>query len=160
EPAFLAWRARLILARGLVGRGGKRLVASTTSACMRGRHLLAWLGQVAEDVASVAVHDQRARRHRNDEVLTAPPVAIGAAAGDPVLGSPVLAVPHRRQAIGASHRADDHTAAIAAIAAVRSSLRDVLLAPEAAAAPAAVPAFHIDRDTIDKHDMKPRNYDV
>ena len=48
DPAFLAWRAGLRLARRAVGRGGERLVAAAAAAAAADRHLLARLRQIAQ----------------------------------------------------------------------------------------------------------------
>ncbi len=69
----------------------------------------------------------------------------------PASGAPVLAIDDLGQAVGSGHGADDHVAAIAAVAAVRPTLGDVLLAPEAAAARAPVTTLHEKRNSVNEH---------
>ena len=57
----------------------------------------------------------------------------------------------RRQTIGAGHGFDNDRSSIASIAAVGPAAWNVFLAPKAATPIAAVAAFHIDADSIDKH---------
>ena len=68
DPAFLAGGAGLGLARGAVGGGGEGLVAAAAAAAAGHDDLLAGRGQVAQDVAAVAVEDEGARRHGDDQV--------------------------------------------------------------------------------------------
>ena len=123
DPAFLPRRAGLELARGPVGGGGERLVALAAAAALGDGHLLAGLGQVAEDVAAVAVADDRAGRHVDDEVLGVAPWQLAAARRRRRCGPPVLAVDQAREVVGPGDGADDDGAAVAAVAAVRPALR-------------------------------------
>jgi hypothetical protein len=70
------------------------------------------------------------------------------------VGAPVLAIDDLSQAISPGDSADDHIAALAAVAAIRSPLRDVLLTPEAAAAIAAIPAANKQNDPINEHEIE------
>ena len=96
--------------------------------------LLAGAVEVAQDVAAVAVVDDRAGRHGDDEVFGLAAVAVARLALAAGVGAPVLAVDDVGEAVAAGDGADDHVAAVAAVAAVRPALGDVLLAPEATAA--------------------------
>ena len=58
-----------------------------------------------------------------------------------------------RQVIDAVFGDDDHAAAVAAVAAVRATLRYVFLAPEAPAAIAAAAPLDFDSDAIDEHSL-------
>jgi hypothetical protein len=60
-------------------------------------------------------------------------------------------VGQRRKAVHAFARDDHHAAAVAAVAAVRPTVRDVLLSPETHAAGTAVTGVNFDFDAIDKH---------
>src|SRR5204862_4823842 len=93
-------------------------------------HLLAGAGQVAQDVAPVAVVNQRAGRDGDDEVGGTAAVTVIAAAGATGGGAPVLAVDDLRQAVGAGHGADEDRPAVAPVAAVGPSLGHVLFTPE------------------------------
>src|SRR5262249_31584772 len=151
QPALLAGGAGLRLARGTVGGRGERLVAAAAAAAARHVDLVAGGGQVAQHVAAVAVADDRPRRHRDDEVVGAAAVTVGAAAAAAALGAPELAVDNLGEAVGAGDGADDDRATVAAVAAVRPALGDVLLAAEAAHAGAAVAALDKHLDPINEH---------
>src|SRR5205823_6338119 len=90
--------------------------------------LLAHLGQIAQQVAAVAVEDQRARRHVDEEILGLVAVAVGPAAAAAGRRPPVFLVDDRRQTVGAGDGADDDAAAVAAVAAVGAALGDVFFA--------------------------------
>src|SRR5207247_8267175 len=139
------------LARGAVGGGGERLVAPAAAAAAGDVDLVAGAGQVAEQVAAVAVQHQRARRDRDDQILAALAVAQGRPARPAAFAAPVLLVDDLGQAVGAGDGADHDAAAVAAVAAVGAAARDVLLAAEAHHAPAAVAAFDVQGDTVNEH---------
>src|SRR5262249_3747453 len=134
QPALLAGLAGLDLARGAVGGAGEVLVAVAAAPAAGHDHLLARPGEVAQDVAPVAVEHEGAGRHGDDEVVAVAAWAVAAAAGGAAGGPPVLAVDDVGQAVGAGHGAHDHGAAVAAVAAVGAAARHVLLAAEAQAA--------------------------
>jgi hypothetical protein len=56
------------------------------------------------------------------------------------------------QAIRAGHGADDDIAAVSSVAAIRTTLGHVFLAPETTAARTAIAALYEYRYPIDKHD--------
>src|SRR5262249_10584626 len=153
DPAFLAGGARLELARRAVGGRGERLVAAAAAPAGGDGDLLAGAGEVAEDVAAVAVADDGARRDGDDEVLGVLAVAVVAPAAAAGGGAPVLAVDDLGEAVGAGDGADDDVAAVAAVAAVGPAAGDVLLAAEAAATGAAVAGLDVEGESIDEgHD--------
>src|SRR5262249_56738958 len=116
-------------------------------------HLLAGGGQVAQHVAAVAVADDRAGRHGDDQFVGAAAVAVVGHAAAAVGGAPVLAVDDVGEAVGAGDGADDDVAAVAAVAAVGPAAGDVLLAAEAAATGAAVAGLDVEGESIDEgHD--------
>src|SRR5438132_1131273 len=151
DPAFLAGHAGRSFTGRAVGRGGKGAIAASAASALRHGDLLARFGQVAQDMAAVAVENQGAGRDVEEEVVGAWAVAVGRPAGAAALGAPMLLVHNRGQAVGAGHGADDDAAAVAAVAAVRPAARHVLLAPEAADAAAAVAPLYIDHNAINKH---------
>jgi hypothetical protein len=151
QPAFFAGRAGLGFAWRLIDGGGKGLVSPAATASVSDRDLLARLGQIAQDMAPVAVEDEGSGRDGYKEITATLAVTIGAAAGPARLGPPMLAMHDLGQAVGAGHGLDGDVAAVAAVAAVRPAARHVLLAPEAATPTAAVAALHIDNHAIDKH---------
>ena len=72
-------------------------------------------------------------------------------AGLAVLGLPVLLHGEAGEVVGVRVGADDDGPAVAAVAAVRPALGDVLLPPERRRPAAAVPALHEQFDAIDEH---------
>src|SRR5204863_7742105 len=110
-------------AGGAIRRGGEPLIAAAAAAAVGDRYLLARFGQIAEDMAAVAVFDDRSRRHVDDEVVGVAAVTVTAAAGAAVRRPPVLAMDERREVIGPRDGADDHRPAVAAVAAVGPAFR-------------------------------------
>jgi len=78
-------------------------------------------------------------------------VSLGTPAGASVLGAAVLAVHDGSEAVSAGHGADDDAAAVAAVAAVRTSTRDIFLAAKAATAAATISPFHVQADAVYEH---------
>src|SRR5262249_3249262 len=148
DVAFLARRARLEFARGTVGGGGKGLVATAAAAAVGDVHLVAWLLEIAQHVAAVAIDDQRSRRGGDDQIAGPPALAIVWLAVAAIIGAPVLAVDNVGEAVGAGHGADDHAAGVAAVTAIGAALGDVFFATKARRAPAAVTALDIQNNTI------------
>jgi len=69
----------------------------------------------------------------------------------------VFLVHQSRQAINANLSDDNHAAAIAAIAPVRSTARHILFAPETRAAVASLARLNINGNAIDEHGKENRN---
>src|SRR5205085_1365417 len=92
-----------------------------------------------------------ARRYVDVQIVPAAAVAVVTSAGPPGLRPPVLSVHDPGQVVGAGHGPNDHVAPVAAITTVGPAARHVLLAPEAAAAGAAVASLDVQADAIDKH---------
>ncbi len=157
NPALLAGGAGLHLARGAVGGAGESPVAPAAPAAAGDDDFLAGCRQVAEDIAAVAVVDEGARRDTDDQGTGAAAVAVVGAAAPAGFGNPVLAVDDLGEAVSAGHGADDDVAAVAAVAAVGPATRHVLLAPEAAAAGAAVPSLDIESYPIHESHVARRN---
>src|SRR5262249_34519273 len=119
-------------------------------------HLVARPGQVAEQVAAVAVVDQGPGGDGDDEVVGLAAVAVGGHAAAAVVGVPVLPVDDLGEAVRAGDGAGDGGAAVAGVAAVGAAAGDVLFAAEAAAAGAAVAALDKQGDSIHEcHDDRP-----
>ena len=151
EAARFAFVAARVLARGLVGGRFEARVAFAAFAAVGGDHLLAGRRQILQHVAVVGVHDDRAGRNADDQIFGAAAVAVGAAAVLAALGAPLLAMGERDEAIDARLGDHDDAAAVAAVAAVGTAARHVLLAAEAHAAVAAAAGFDFDGDAIDEH---------
>ena len=115
-------------------------------------HRIARPLQVAEHVAAVAVADDGPRRDLDDQVLGPSTGAVRALAVLAPVGLPVALGREVGEVGEALDGADDDVAAVAAVAAVRPAPGDVLLAPEAQAAVAAVAPSDEDRDPVHEHD--------
>jgi hypothetical protein len=85
--------------------------------------------------------------------VAAPACAIAALASDAILSPPVLSVRHICKVIGPGHRADNDIAAMAAVAAIGTTARHILLPSEAATAPPPITTFDVQSHSIDKHDF-------
>src|SRR5690606_20008221 len=94
-------------------------------------------------------HD-RARRHLDDAVFAPCPRTVAPHAVDAALGLEVLLVAVIDQRVEIGHAFDDHIATATAVAAVRPTEFDELLAPEAQAAVAAITGFDIDLGEVEK----------
>ena len=88
----LAFAAGRMFARGLVRGRLEACVALAALAAMGRDHPFARRRQVLEHVAVNGVDDDRTRRHANDKIFGAAPVAIGAAAVLAALSAPALAM--------------------------------------------------------------------
>ena len=108
-------------------------------------------GEVAEYVAALAVVNDGARRHGDDEIGAVLAVAIGGAAAFAALRSPEFAINEGSEAVGIGVGAEDDAAAVAAVAAVGTAFGDVFFPAKTATAAAAVAALHEDFDAIDEH---------
>ena len=95
------------------------------------------------------VHD-RTDRHADDDIVGIGAVLVLAAAVLAVLGAILLLVLEVDQRTELLVGLDDHITALAAVAAVRSSARNIGLAPEAHAARSAVACDYFDLDSINK----------
>jgi hypothetical protein len=100
-------------------------------------------GQVPQDVPAVAIPNQRAGWNTNDKISAASAVAIVPKAGPAFLRPPVFPVGNVCQIVFPGDSFDDDVTAISTVPTVRSASRDILFAAEAAAAAAAIAAFHI-----------------
>jgi hypothetical protein len=129
KACLLPDEAALTELRRLPSRRGEMLVAAPTGAAARDDHSLAGTDQIVE--VPVVGADLRPRRHSDHQLGAVSPVAqttrpMTAAARSVVLASTKrLQITQRRVAL------DDHAAAVSAVAAVRSPMRHVRLAPEA-----------------------------
>jgi hypothetical protein len=106
-------------------------------------------------MASVAIQHQCPRGNSDDQILSAPAVAVAPSTYASVFRPPVFAVNDLRQAIGPRHGSNNDMAAVAAVAAVRPSSGNVFLPSEATTAPAAITAFDVKSYSIDKHSYGP-----
>src|SRR5262249_52324121 len=78
-----------------------------TGAAARGAARLAGGDQVAQDVAALAVVQEGARWHVDDQIFGLAAVAVGGLSAAAVVGPPVFAIDDLGEAVGAGDGADD-----------------------------------------------------
>src|SRR6185369_6632439 len=139
------------LARRPVRGGGEAGVAAATAGAPHREHALARRREIADRLAGVAIGDDGAQRHPDDQVVAAGAVTIAALAVGSALGVIVALVPEVEQRGERGIGFEEHGAAIASVAAVGAAAGDELLATEAHAPGAAVAALHEDVDLVDEH---------
>src|SRR5690606_8627172 len=128
--ALLAIRARRRLARSAVDRTLEMHVAEPALAAARHQQAIAIADQVADHLVGVDVHHLGAHRHHDHHVVPALAIALLAHAVLATLGAEHLLVAEVHQRVQVAGGLDPDVAALAAVAAVRTTERDVLLAPE------------------------------
>ncbi len=150
QPQFLARLALLGHARRLVGGALEGRVAAAAAAAAHDNRLLAVGDQIGDQLVAVAQIDDGAGRHGDDAVLAGPALLVGAAAVAAALRLEMHLVLKGQQRVEAFVGAQDHVAALAAVAAGRTAVRDVFLAAKGDEAVAAVTTFHIDGCFVEK----------
>jgi hypothetical protein len=151
DPAFFAGSPWLGFSWGAVGGRGEGPISSAALAAHCHSNFLIRRGQITEHVASITVQDQSAGRNTDNNVTAAPASAIASLTTAATLGTPMLPMDDLSQVVRARHRTNDHIAAMAAVAAVRTAARYILLPPEATTAPSTVAPFDIQGYPVDKH---------
>ena len=151
EATFFARVARSRAARGLVDRALEVHVAHTALAAGKEHDAFAVFGQLGHETIGAFLEDLRTRRHRQDQVAAIGTRALAALARSAIAGATV-----RLPAVGLQIAfvtvADQHdVAALAAVTAVGSALRDEFLTTEADAAVAAVTGLQFNLGFVDKH---------
>src|SRR5690606_32360471 len=136
-------------------RGLEMGIAEAAIATARQDEALAHLGHVHNRRLAVRLQDLRAGRDPENDVLApgAGPVAAHAVAA--ALRLEVLLVAKVDEGVEPIDAFDDHVAAAAAVAAVRSAKLDVLLAAEGDRARAAVACLHIDLGLVEEFHCMP-----
>src|SRR5262249_45565992 len=140
-----------MLRRSLVGGGSETGVASATTAAVCDQKPLARSSEVVQFLAGFRVVYHRADRRLQLDRLPLMPGAVAALAMASALRL-VLGVEtemKKRVLMLAGNEID--IAAAAAIAAARTSARDVLLAPKGQTAIAAVASLYVDPDLVNEH---------
>jgi hypothetical protein len=112
---------------------------------------LSRFGKVPQYIAAIAVANERARWNSYYKIFALPTVALVALPWPTLLRTPMLSMRDIGQVVGIGYCFDNHAAAVAAVAAVRPTTRNVLLAPEAAATSTSVATFDMHDDPIDEH---------
>ncbi len=117
---------------------------------MKEDHLLARLGDLAEDLTCFRVLRHGAQRHFDDAVLPHLAAALACAAALTVLGDHVLGVAQMQQRPQLGIGAQDDVAAATTVTTIRAAPGDVLLAPHVAAARATLAGAAFDLDLVDE----------
>ncbi len=144
DPHFLALDARLVLARGAVGRAFVAGVAAATHAAFEQHDALAFDRQIGEQAALLVVGKQlRSDGNLDDEVGSAGAGPVRAGAAGAALGAEVLRVAEVDQRIEAGHRLEDDVAALAAVAAVGATEFDELFTAKTDRARATGAGTHV-----------------
>ena len=113
------------------------------------------LGEFGDEAVGALLEDLRARRHRQDEVPAIGTRALAALARGSVAGATMRLPAVGLQVAFVPVADQDDVAALAAVTAVGSALRDEFLATEADAAVAAVTGLQFNLGFVDKH-LPPR----
>jgi hypothetical protein len=138
------------LTRGAVGRRLEMGVAKATLAALGKQHLFVVHVEVGQHFAGVEVGDDGADRHAQHDVVATLAVTVGAAAVLAALAKELAGVAVIDQGIDVAVGNDVHAAALAAIATVGATHRDVFLAAESGDAVAAVASFNVDLCFVDE----------
>ena len=150
ELSLLARQPGLRKAGHLMRSGDEATVTAPPTSSPRNDNAGAGVGEVGNEIA-VGVEHLRSHRHAEDDVLTRGAVLPRASAGATAPGDVSLAgaIPGEIAQILVGEEHD--VSATAAVAAVRSAARDVLLATEAERAVASAPRPCGNADAILKH---------
>ena len=149
----------LELARGPVGRRLEMGIAVPSAPASAHDQFIAGRLQVPQHMAAVAIANDRPRRYLDDQVVAAAPEAVGTLPVFAACRLPVALVREVGQVRMTFGSAEDHAAAMPAVAAIGAASRRVLLTPKAEAAIAPSPSLHENRDPIDEHGALPMQAD-
>ena len=150
ERELLAGQTRLGETRRLPRRRGEALVAAAGSTASCDDHPRARMREVREQLP-IIIEDLSADRHPQLGVLAGGAVLQRAAAASASLRLEALIRPEARQVAQVRLGHEHHVAAGAAVPAVRTALRHVLLAAEREAAVTPPAGLHVDACTIVEH---------
>ena len=150
EAARLSWQAGLGVTRRPIGRGRKGGVPPAALPAPGDHHFVTHLVQVGERGAAVRVARHGAGRDGQHDRGGVFAVLVLAAAVFAARRADVVPVGQVEQSVALRIDADDHVAAVAAVAAVRPTPGPKLFAQEAHAAAPAVPGRHRQRNLIDE----------
>ena len=134
-----------------MGRSGEAGIAAPAHSAARCHLSLLRSHEVRDQLAGRGVRHQGADRHLQLDIGAVGAMFLVAGAILPPAGlviAPVAEIDERRQVRIRDH---DHAAAAAAVPPVGAAARDVLFAPEADGAVAAVAGLDVDRNLVNKH---------
>ncbi len=138
------------MARGAVGRGFEIGVAEAAIAAARQQDLVADLVEIGQQRFAILFVDLGADRNFQDQVFAAGAVAVLAHAVAAALRLVVLQIAVIDQGIQPVHRARDHVAAMAAVAAIGAAELDEFFAPERHAAVTAGAGLNVDLGFVEE----------
>ena len=151
EPALFSRLAELGEPRRLSRRRLEVDVSqSAASASGDGRSLVV-LGQIGQNLARLVVPNHGSDRHVDEQVFAVLPVSLLAAAGTAMLGLEPGRELERQEAGQVGFGPEIDRSATAPVAAVRTSSRHVLFAPERGGPVSAVAGFDPNSGAIDEH---------
>src|SRR3990172_1733449 len=127
------------------------LIAKTASTALTNRKLLAGSREIPEQHTCFRIIKYCARRHINDEIVSAAPGFLRGAAVFAIVGRKFLILPKRGQSIECGLHLKNHITALAAVTAIRASPRLVLLAAEMHHAVATFAGPYMNCHLINEH---------
>ena len=147
--------ARLRKARRFSSRRLESRVALAAIAAFKHGHGRVFLIHIRNDFARFGVADYRAARHLYNQIGGVFAVTEAAAAVLAVRGAEVLLIAEVGERVKSLVDRENHVAALAAVAAVRTSVGHIFLGVKRGAAVAAVARLYINLCFIDKHIVSP-----
>jgi hypothetical protein len=151
QRAPFARQALLGEAGRLAGGSGEVRVAASAFAPARSDESHARARQVCQQVARVGVVDQRTDRHAQRDRLAVAPLAVAPTAVPAAAGLVASLVVEVEQGAEVRVRDQHDAAAVAAVAAIRSSARHMLLTAERDTPVPAASRLHLNHRLVDKH---------
>src|SRR5882762_5153606 len=153
KMALFAGKSILMFARSLVPGLGKVLIAAPATPAVRDKDALAGSGEISDGRALLVKH-QRADGNLQDHIRARMASTIGALAVTAAIGLEfaIVAVAKQRVVVRVGFQID--VAAMAAVAARRTTARNIFFAPKGHAAVAAVAGLHEYFGFINEHRNK------
>ncbi len=148
---FLCRTASFRIARGLSCRRGKMLVAFAALAAVYQYFPFPVMRNIRHNLTAFGFADNRTDRHLYHNVLTVLAEAVALAAVAAVHGLKHTFIPEIHQRTHAFVADEHNVAALAAVAAVRSAVRNIFCAVKRNHAVAAVAALYMDFHPVYKH---------
>src|SRR4051812_19833537 len=151
QVAFFARASVFVLARGLVRRGGKVLIAASAAPAMGDDHTLIGLGEIVDQLAALEVIDHGSDGNFEHDVVPGLATAVGTFAVTSALRVVLRVETEVDERVVGLARFHDDVAATATVAAAGTATRDKLLPAEGNAPVAAVPGFYANFRFINEH---------
>jgi hypothetical protein len=149
--ALFAGESVLVFARSLMPRLGEMLVAASTSATVRNQNALPGHRQIRDGLTALVVENERANGNPKNHVFAGVAGAVGAFAVATAIGLEFAIVTVAEEGVVVQIGFHIDAAAMAAVAAGRTTPRHIFLAAECAAPIAAVAGLYEYFGFINKH---------